>query len=75
MATVGELDKFVPVPIFEPPVAVVYHVSVVPLGQVPESVTLVPVQTFVLLTETAVGFLLSKTKGTTNVQVPSVTCA
>jgi hypothetical protein len=56
------------------PDAALYHV-IVPLAQVAERVTLVPAQTVVLLTETAVGFTLLKSKGTTNVQVPSVTWA
>ena len=40
-----------------------------------DNITLVPAQTAVELIETAVGFILLKVKGTTKLQVPSVTLA
>ena len=56
------------------PVAAVYQV-IVPLVHVAESVTDVPAQTDVLLTETDVGNTLVKSKGMVKVQVPSLTLA
>ena len=56
------------------PVAEEYQVTV-PEVQVAESVMLLPAQILVGLIETAVGFSLTKVKGTTKLQVPFVTLA